>query len=81
MPEELLIRISVDFNTLTPDDKQVFVNKYVHKDLLEHIEPGTRVILYEEHEFEVEAIIAPVELETGEIHWYGTPDWSTQRDL
>lgn len=70
-----MIRISVDFNTLTsPPIGKILIPTHVQPELLEFLRPGLQVTLYEENDFQVEAIV-----ESDELYgiWYGIPDWTT----
>ncbi len=76
-----LLRIGVDFNSLSTDGTMVRINTVVFKHLLEILHPGLRVILYASHDLEVEAMIHCEEDKRGQNWWYGIPDWDTMRDL
>jgi hypothetical protein len=74
----MLMRIYVDFNTMTMDaQERVFINTEVQKDLATHLRPGLSVVLYDE-EMEVEGI---VEFDGEHQVWLGRPNWATRRDL
>jgi hypothetical protein len=59
-----------------PKDR-VSINTVVQPELLDVLQSGARVILYETRDLEVEAI---VEYDPAHRHWYGVADWSTVRD-
>jgi hypothetical protein len=73
-----MIRLSVDFNALSPDGKKV----WIHPDHTKsgQLKPGLRVLLVEPG-LEVEATLALEVDEQGREWWYGIADWSTQRDV
>ena len=72
-----MIRIPVDFMTASADKKgRVYINTRVEKWVLDHLQPGLRVVLYEP-DLEVEAV---VEFDEKFQQWYGAPDWSTRYD-
>ncbi|GIK65391.1 MAG: hypothetical protein BroJett018_31850 [Chloroflexota bacterium] len=76
-----LLRISVDFNSLSLDGKMVRINTDIHQYLLNILYPGLRVILYASHDLEVEAMIHCEQDSQGQDWWYGIPDWDTLRYL
>jgi hypothetical protein len=73
-----MIRLSVDFNALSPDGEKV----WIHPDHTEsgQLKPGLRVLLFDSS-LEVEATLALEVDEDGREWWYGIADWSTQRDV
>jgi hypothetical protein len=76
-----MIRIPVDFNTMQQfNEDKVIIPTHLssHNHLLSIIQPHIRVVIYEEDDFEVEAIVL-----FDETHrlWVAIPDWSTQRSL
>lgn len=73
-----LLRIGVDFNTLMIDGSTVLINTRLFKFLLDILHPGQRVILYEPHDFQVEAVLSN---DRNEDWWSALPDWDTMRDL
>ena len=75
-----MIRIPVDFNAMNKEGTHVWINTNVNPELRDVLKPGLRVILYEEDDTQVEAIIE-VEESEGAMLWYGVADWSTQEDL
>jgi len=75
-----MLRISVDFNSITPDGDCVQINTNYHSELLGVLQEGMKVILYTEHDIQVEAILETIPF-NGEIFWYGRADWSTLEDL
>lgn len=72
-----MIRIQADFNALTRDGSRVQLPTI----LPEEVKPGLRVMLYEPDDFEVEATIEKVRLESGLEIWYGIIHRDTFRDL
>ena len=76
-----MLKIIVDFNNLTPDGERVVVARTRDAERISKLKPGMRVLLHERGDFEVEAIVEPVEVREGEVWWYGLPDWSTRIDL
>jgi hypothetical protein len=76
-----MIRLSVDFNALSPDGKKVQINpKHSNAPVADQFKPGLRVLLVEP-DLEVEATLALEGDEEGREWWYGIADWSTQRDV
>lgn len=75
-----MLRILADFNAMT-EDRKVWLNARLFKDLPDTIYPGLRVILYEPNDFEVEATIEVEKKADGTEVWYGNPDWATLRHL
>jgi hypothetical protein len=76
-----MIRLSVDFNALTPDGEKVWINpEYENALVFDQCKPGLRVLLVDS-DLEVEATLALEVDEQGREWWYGIADWSTQRDL
>jgi hypothetical protein len=78
-------RIYVDFNTMMMDEEErvhigVEGAAYDEWELLESLQPGALVTLYDE-ELEVEAIVELVASSTGQKVWLGKPDWSTCHDI
>jgi hypothetical protein len=56
--EKFLIRIPVDFNTIFTDPKErVLIPTHIYPDLLKKLKSGLKVIVFEENDFEVEAIV------------------------
>jgi len=76
-----MLKITVDFNNLTPDGERVIVARDRDKESIAKLSPGMRVLLHEPGDFEVEAIVEPEEVFEEQIWWYGTPDWSTRDDI
>ncbi len=77
-----MLRVQVDFNTLTEDRKRVRINERVHSDLLDQLRAGTRIACYQdEDDFEVEGIIEIDQDQDGTQWWFVRLDWSTRRDL
>ncbi|MBI5930670.1 MAG: 2-amino-4-hydroxy-6-hydroxymethyldihydropteridine diphosphokinase [Chloroflexi bacterium] len=76
-----LIRVHVDFNSLSMDGEMVRINTHTNKHLLGILHPGLRVILYASHDLEVEAIIHREKYKQDQDLWYGIPDWDTRHDL
>ncbi|MBZ0316954.1 MAG: 2-amino-4-hydroxy-6-hydroxymethyldihydropteridine diphosphokinase [Anaerolineae bacterium] len=76
-----LLRISVDFNSLSLDGKMVRINTDIHQYLLNILHQGLRVILYTSQDLEVEAIIHCEKYKQDQDLWYGIPDWDTLRYL
>jgi hypothetical protein len=73
-----MLRIPVDFNTITADEKErVHINTFVFNDLAQKLHNGLRVVLFEP-DLEVEAT---VEFDNDLQEWFGIPDWSTRIDL
>lgn len=73
-----LLRISVDFNARSLDGSMVLINTRIHKLLLDILRPGQRVILYESHDLEVEAVLSD---DRNEDWWDALPNWDTVRYL
>ncbi len=73
-----LLRIGVDFNSRSLDGNMVLINTRIHKLLLDILSPGQRVILYESHDLEVEAVLSD---DRNEDWWDALPDWDTVRYL
>ena len=78
--ESKMLRISVDFNRRSVDGEMVFINTTYHSDLKDQIHTDLKVILYEEQEFEAEAVVT-LEIHHGKEFWYGVVDWDTLRYL
>ena len=76
-----MLRIHVDFNPMTEDEKMVWINTDIQPDLPKVLQSGLRVILYEPNQLEVEATVVLEKAEDGKEWWYGRPDWSTERDI
>ena len=72
-----LRRIPVDFNTVNVAGL-VYIPTRVHPQLLDVIRDGQTVILYEEGDMEVEAVL---EHDAVSDKWYGRPDWRTLHHL
>ncbi len=75
-----MLRIRVDFNSLTPDAQRVPINEHVQPDI-EKFTEGNRVIVYEPGDLEVEAILERFVLEDGREVWDAIIDWPTRRNL
>mgnify|MGYP001614138995 CR=1 FL=1 len=74
----MVVRLYVDFNTMTTDPKaRVYINTQIQPALAQDLRPGLVVTLYDE-EMEVDA---RVELDEQDQVWLGQPHWSTRRDL
>jgi hypothetical protein len=74
----MTLRIAVDFNTMTVDEKErVYINTVLQPTLIEQLHPGLHVVLYDE-EMEVEATL---EFDEQQHVWLGCPIWSTQQDI
>ncbi len=76
-----MFKITVDFNNMTADGEKVLVARDRDTDRIAQLVSGMRVLLHEPGDFEVEAVVEPVEVFDGVVWWYGTPDWSTRHDL
>ena len=74
----MTIRVYVDFNTMAKDrERRIYINTYLHEELVDTLRPGLPVILYDET-LEVEAV---AEFDEEYREWVGRPDWSTAHDL
>ena len=74
----MVVRLYVDFNTMTTDPRErVYINTQIQPALAKDLRPGLVVTLYDE-EMEVRAT---VEFDAHEQVWLGQPHWSTRRDL
>ncbi len=74
----MLMRIYVDFNTMTMDPQErVSINTEVQQYPAAQLCPRLRVVLYDE-EMEVEGT---VEFDTEHQQWLAQPDWGTRHDL
>ena len=74
----MVVRLYVDFNTMTTDLKErVYLNTQIQPALAQDLQPGLVVTLYDE-EMEVDA---RVEFDEQDRVWLGQPHWSTRRDL
>ena len=74
----MVVRLYVDFNTMTTDPKaRVAINTQLQPALAQDLRPGVVVTLYDE-EMEVDAL---VEFDEQDQVWLGQPHWSTRRDL
>ena len=74
----MVVRLYVDFNTMTSDPKErVSINTQIQPALAKDLRPGLVVTLYDE-EMEVDAL---VEFDEQDQVWLGQPHWSTRRDL
>lgn len=72
-----MLRLPVDFNTMMADEKErVWINASVHPDIASLLMPGLRVVLYEEYDIEVEAVL---EFDAAHQAWLAQPDWATER--
>lgn len=76
-----MIRIPVDFNRMGREGTLIWILPRVSAEFMDIIRSGLRVILYEEHEMEVEAILGTDKDKNGKIWWYGEADWSTLKYL
>lgn len=76
-----MLRIHVDFNSMTKDGEKVWINTTVDDFLLPSLYEGLRVIVYEPDDFQVEATIVVEKDKNGNDWWYGILDWSTRREL
>ena len=73
----MVMRLYVDFNTMTTDPKdRVYINTQLQPALAQDLRPGLVVTLYDE-EMEVDAL---VEFDEQDQVWLGQPHWSTRRD-
>jgi hypothetical protein len=76
-----IVRIAVDFNTMSMDTKRrVRIGREgseKNQELLRALHPGLSVVLYED-EMQVRAII---EYDAKRKIWFGRPDWSTRELL
>lgn len=74
----MTVRISVDFNTMMTDpEERVYINTDIDPHLLECLQPGLSVVLYD-GTLEVEA---DAEFDERQEQWRARPRWSTSRDL
>lgn len=74
-----MLKVRVDFNAMTKDGEKVIIGQAL-KGVT--VSPGDRIIIYEPHDFEVEAIVEyEIEENYNREWWYAVPDWSTRRDL
>jgi hypothetical protein len=74
-----MIRIDVDYNTVTGDPAERFViPARFSSSLSGTLYPGQRVMLVEPNEYEVEADLEHDALRNA---WYGRPHWETFHDL
>ena len=74
-----LQRIPVDFNTeMAYPVGLVHIPTHMYPELLDVIRDGQTVILYEEGDMEVEAVL---EHDAASNTWYGRPDWRTLHHL
>ena len=74
-----MVRIEVDYNTVTGDPAERFViSSRSAADLQSSLFPGEHVMLVEQNEYEVEAIL---EYDVTRDAWYGLPCWETFHDL
>jgi ethanolamine ammonia-lyase large subunit len=79
MREEMMLRVFVDYNTISDDERErVAINTVIFKYLLEHLQPNLPIILYDNESLEVNAV---AEFDQEDQAWYGIPDWSTRREL
>lgn len=73
-----MLRIEVDYNTVTGDPAERFViPARFSSDPNSGLFPGQRVMLVEPDEYEVEAVLEHDALRNT---WYGLPHWETFRD-
>ena len=75
-----MLRIRVDFNSLSPDGTRVPISKYVGVSF-QQFYTGRRVILYEPSDFEVEAVLVYLSHGSTSDEWDAAVDWSTKRNL
>jgi hypothetical protein len=74
----MVVRLYVDFNTMTTDPKErVYINTQLQPAVAKDLWPGLVVTLYDE-EMEVDAV---VEFDEQDQVWLAQPRWSTRRDL
>jgi hypothetical protein len=74
----LMRRIYVDFNTKNMDERErVYINTRLHPELLEALNEGERVVLFDE-EVQMEAVL---EYEADYGRFLGVLDWSTLKDF
>lgn len=73
-----MIRVRVDFNSMTADRRKVPI---WDETAISALYPGLRIMLFEPDDFEVEAVAEPETQENGDIWWFAVIDWSTSRDL
>jgi hypothetical protein len=74
----MTLRISADFNTMLMDpSERILINPATHRNLARSLRSGMHVILFDET-MEVQALL---EFDEADQRWWGTPDWSTSRDL
>lgn len=74
----MLMRIYVDFNTMTMDPQErVSINTDMQQDLAVRLHPGLSVVLYDE-EMGVEGT---VEFDGEHQQWLAHPYWMTRHDL
>lgn len=52
-----MIRIPVDFNAMNKEGTHIWINTNIDPTLVEVLEPGLHVILYEDHDMQVEGVI------------------------
>jgi hypothetical protein len=76
-----MLRIRVDFNSLSMDGEKVQINTIFQPSLLDQIYPGLKVILFEPNDMHVEAEIELEVLNDGSEIWWGVADWTTRQDL
>lgn len=75
-----MLRVSADFNSLSPDGSQVPVYESASEESQKfHI--GRRIIVYEPEDFEVEAVLIKVRLENGREVWRAIIDWPTKHNI
>ena len=73
-----MIRIAVDFNTMTMDPQErVWIPVRAAQQLAHCLKPGLSIVLYDES-LEVEAVAEYDEVDEG---WWARPDQATYRDL
>ena len=73
-----MLRIHVDFNTLT--SAPVGLVKHLQEDGQPPLHEGERVMLFDADGLEVEATIVPYTTAWGEDEWLAAPDEATWRD-
>lgn len=73
----MLVRISVDFNSMMRDEQErVQISSYRHQNI-ENLKAGMLVLL-EDGDMEV---VATLEFDEEHKVWFGKPNWLTRRDL
>jgi hypothetical protein len=74
-----MLKIYADFNEMTEDGNSVLIaaDREIDQVTISQLSPGLHVMLYQDGDFEVEAIVEPEEVFPNTIFWYGRVDWST----